>query len=103
GFAADGRRSGCVSQARVTLTNARRFAAQRAQIIKLCASDMASLHHVNVIDDPSVQRKDSFDAYAKAGLAHRDRFARAAVFAGDADAFKSLQTLFGFGFLDAHV
>jgi hypothetical protein len=56
-----------------------------------------------VIDNRRVQRKNSFDANAEAGLSNGDRFARAAVLAGDADTFKCLQTLFRFRLLDAHV
>src|SRR2546421_12580846 len=49
GFATDSGRSGCVSQTRVALTNARRLAAQSAQVIKLGAPDMAALQHVDGI------------------------------------------------------
>ncbi len=56
-----------------------------------------------MIDDRRVQRKDSFHADSETGLAHRDRFARAAMFAGDTDAFKGLQPFFGFRFLYANV
>ena len=62
--------------ARVALANARGFATQIAQIVKLGASHVASFHHVDVIDDRRVQRKDSFDTDTKAGFANGDRFAR---------------------------
>src|SRR6185503_10330287 len=88
---------------RVALANTGSLAAQVAQVIELRAANASLLHHVDVIDNRGVQRKNSFDADAKAGLAHGNRFARAAVFARNTDTFKSLQTLFGFRFLDAHV
>ena len=88
---------------RIALTNARCLAAQLTQVIKLGAPHVAFFHYVDVIDDGRMQRKDSFDADAKARLAHGNRFARAAMLASDADAFKCLQSLFGFRFLDPDV
>jgi hypothetical protein len=89
--------------ARVALANACRFAAQSAQVVELRSSDATSFHEIDMIDDGCVQRKYPLDADAKTRLSHGDRFARAAVFAGDHDTFKSLQSLFGLGFFNPYV
>jgi hypothetical protein len=65
----------------IALANACGLTAQSTQVVKLGSSDAASLHQVDVVDDRGVQWEDSFDADAKTGLSHGDRFARAAVFA----------------------
>src|SRR5215510_13314745 len=87
----------------VTLADAGRFTTQSTQVIKLSAPHVTFLNYINVVDDCGVQRKDSFDANTKAGLAHGNRLARAAMLAGNADAFKSLQALFGFRLFDPYV
>jgi hypothetical protein len=53
-----------------------------------------------VVDDRGVKGKDSFHANTETGFAHRDGFTRAAVLSRNYDTFKSLQSLFGLGFLD---
>src|SRR5207248_1686529 len=87
----------------IALANTRCFAAQLAQVIKLGPAHVTLLHDVDMIDDRRVQRKNSLNPDAKTDFAHGDRLAHAAMFSGDDHAFKGLQTLFGFGFLDAHV
>ena len=89
--------------ARVALTDACGFTPQSTQVVKLRAPDATALYQIDVIDDCCVQWENSFYANAKTRLSHRDRFARAAVFARDHDAFKSLQSLFGLGFFNPHV
>lgn len=59
--------------ARVALTDAGRFAAQFAQVVKLGAADTPAFNDVNVINDCRVEREDAFDADAERGLAHGDR------------------------------
>src|SRR6185369_5074244 len=88
---------------RVALTDTCGFTAQSTQVVKLRASDAAALYEIDVIDDRCVQWENSFNADAKTGLSHRDRFARAAVFARNHDTFKSLQSLFGLRFFNPHV
>src|ERR1051325_3139286 len=86
--------SGSISDFRgltgIALANARSLAAQFAQVIKLRASYVTFFHHVDVIDDSCMQRKNSFDADAKAGLTHGDRLAHAAMLARNANAFECL-------------
>jgi len=89
--------------ARVALTDACGFTPQSTQVVKLRAPDATALYQIDVIDDCCVQWENSFYANAKTRLSHRDRFARAAVFARDHDAFKSLQSLFGLRFFNPHV
>jgi hypothetical protein len=55
-----------------------------------------------MVDNGRVDRKNALDADAEAHFADGHRFARAAVLAGDDDAFKNLKTLF-VAFLDANV
>src|ERR1041385_3473120 len=59
-----------VTPARIALANACRLTAQSAQVVKLRPSDTSTLHEIDVIDDRSVQRKDSLDADAETRLAH---------------------------------
>ena len=89
--------------ARVALTDACGLTAQATQVVKLRATDATALYQIDVIDDCCVQWENSFYANAKTRLSHRDRFARAAMFARDHDAFKSLQSLFGLRFFNPHV
>jgi hypothetical protein len=56
-----------------------------------------------MVDDRRVQRENSFDADAETGFSHCNRFARAAMFARNHDAFESLQSLFGLGLFNPHV
>jgi hypothetical protein len=79
-----------------------RFAAKITQVIKFRSANSTVTDNVDVIDYRSVQRKDALDADAKADLADGDRFTRAAVFAGDHNALKNLET-FLVAFLDADV
>src|SRR6185503_2813216 len=89
--------------ARVALTDACGLTAQSTQVVELRASDATTLYEIDMVDDRRVQRENSFDADAETGFSHCDRFARAAMFAGDDDAFKSLQSLFGLGLFNPHV
>jgi hypothetical protein len=89
--------------ARVALTNASGFAAKSSQVIELGPADATSFDQIDVIDYGCVQWKDSFHANSETRLSDSDRFARAAMFAGDHHALKSLQSLFGLGFLNPHV
>src|SRR5436190_5177849 len=81
---------------RITLADTRSLTAQVTQVIELGATNATFLHHVDVIDNRRVQRKDSLNAHTEAGLADGNRLARAAVLASYADALKCLQTFFGF-------
>ena len=77
---------------RVALTNASGLTAQSTQVVELGSSDATSFYQIDVIDDGCVKWKDSFHANTETGLSHRDRFARAAMFAGNHYAFESLQS-----------
>src|SRR5437764_3426012 len=89
--ATNGRGAGNISVLpRIAFANAGGLAAEIAQVVKLCAANVALFHHVDVIDNCRMQRKDSFDADAKAGLANGDGFAHAAMLARDAYAFECL-------------
>src|SRR5882762_1041023 len=85
-------RSGCALHlpgligARIPLTDSSRLATQFAQVIELGAPDAPLFHHIDMIDDGGVQRKDPFDADTETGFANGNRLARAAVLAGDDDA-----------------
>src|SRR5881394_2009160 len=81
---------------RIALANTGRFATQVTEVIKLRAAHMSLLHDIDVIDNRRVQRKNSFDADAETRFTNGDGLARAPVLAGDADAFKCLQTFLGF-------
>src|SRR5688572_1363232 len=89
--------------ASIALTDAGGFTSQTAQVVELGPAYAAALHEVDVVDDGGVQRKDSLDADAKARLSDGDRFARAAVFASNHDAFECLKSFLRFRFLDAYV
>src|SRR5262245_19312879 len=89
--------------ARVALANACGLAPQTTEVIELGSPDPTALDQIDVVDDGGVQWKDSFDADAETRLSHSNRFARAAVFPGNHDAFKSLQSLFGLGFFNPDV
>ena len=56
-----------------------------------------------MINDGCVKGKDSFDANTKTGLANGYCLARSTMFAGNHHALKSLESLFGFGFLDPYM
>src|SRR5437660_5126424 len=75
---------------RIAFANAGSLAAKIAQVVKLGAANVALLHHVDVIDDRGMQRKDSFDADTKTGLANGDGFTHATMLARDAYAFECL-------------
>src|SRR5207237_9873718 len=79
---------------RIAFANAGSLAAKIAQVVKLGAANVALLHHVDVIDDRGMQRKDSFDADTKTGLANSYGFTHAAVLTCDANPFECLQTFF---------
>jgi len=87
----------------VSLTDACGLTSKSTEVVKLGSSDAASLYKIDVIDDGRVQWKDSFNADAETRFSNGNGFARAAMFAGDYDAFKSLQSLFGLGFFNSHV
>src|SRR5882672_1447245 len=87
----------------VALSNARRLAAQAAQIIKFRASHPTSFYHINVVNDRGVERKNSFNADTKAGLSNSDRLSGSAVFASDNHTLKGLQAFLRFRFLNANM
>jgi hypothetical protein len=89
--------------ARVALTDTCGLTAQSTKVVKLCSADATTLYEVDVVDDRRVQREDSFDADAETRFSHGDRFARAAMFASDYDAFKNLQSFFGLGLFDPNM
>src|SRR4051812_21266307 len=89
--------------ARIFLADAGGLATQPAQIVELGATDATALDHINVVNDGRVQREDSLDTDAEAGLAHGDGLARPTVLARDDDALERLQALFGLRLFDAHV
>ena len=64
---------------------------------------MTLLYHIDMIDDCRVEREDSFDADPETGLAHGNRLAHPAMFAGDTDALEGLQALFGFRLFNTYV
>jgi len=85
---------------RIAFFDAGCLSAKVTQVIELGTSNAAAADHVDMIDHRPMQREDTLDTDAKADLADRNGFARSAVFAGDADSFKSLKPLF-VTFLDA--
>src|SRR5437763_9295641 len=75
---------------RIAFANAGSLAAKIAQVVKLGAANVALLHHVDVIDNCRMERKDSFDADTKTRLANGDGFTHAAMLARAAYAFECL-------------
>lgn len=86
----------------VALLDAGGLTAKVTQVIQFCTANLTAADDVDVIDDGRVQREDTLDADAKADLADCHGLACSAVFACDANALKSLQTLF-IAFLNADV
>src|SRR5436190_4816742 len=84
----------------IAFANTRSFTAQVAQVVKFCPAHVAFLNDVDVIDDRRVQREDSFYPDAEAGFPHRNRLARAPMFARNTDTLKRLQSFFGFRLFD---
>jgi hypothetical protein len=88
--------------AEIAFFDTRRFTAQLTQVVKFRAAHTTAANDVDMIDDRRMERENSFNADAERDFANRHGFARAAVFAGDDDAFKNLQA-FLVAFLDANV
>lgn len=88
--------------AEIAFFNTSSLTAKITQVIKLRTTDAAATNDVDVIDDRRVKRENAFDADAEADLADGHRFTNTAMFAGDHDAFKNLNT-FLVAFLDADV
>src|ERR1035438_8267844 len=81
----------------------RRLALEPAQVIKLGAAHFRRAHHIDLIDDFGVERKDTLHALAETDLAYRKARLRAALPRND-HAFKRLQALFfAFSDLDQHL
>ena len=89
-------------RARIAFFDTGGFSAQFAQVIKFRAANTTTANHVNMVNNSRVKRENAFDADAEADFSDSYGFARAAVFAGNYDAFKNLQT-FLVAFLDADV
>src|SRR5215212_863063 len=87
----------------VALSNACGLTSKSTEIVELCSPDATSFYQIDVVDNGRVQWKDSLNADAKTRLSHGDGFTRAAMFASDHDALKSLQSLFRLRFLNPHV
>ena len=88
---------------RVALANAGSLTTQSAQVIKLCSSNSSSLHEIDMIDDGGMEREDPFNTNPEARLANGNGLSGTSVLARNDYAFKRLQPLLGFRFLDANV
>jgi hypothetical protein len=88
---------------RVALSNARSFTSQATKVVEFGPPDPPSLDYIDMVNNCGVQGKDALHSDSEAGLTHRNRFSRTAVFACDANAFKRLQSLFGLRLLDSNV
>src|SRR5205823_6424890 len=75
---------------RIAFANAGSLAAEIAQVVKLGAANVTLFHHVDLIDNCRMQRKDSFDPDTKPGLANGDGFTHVTMLARDANAFECL-------------
>src|SRR5262245_57811225 len=78
------------------------FAPQPAQVIEFRAPDLAGSNHVDVVDDPGVQREDALHAMAEADFPHRDRLTHPGIVTGDQRSLERLQPLL-IAFLDPDV
>src|SRR5215213_5820577 len=92
-LASRGRLSIVAVSAGVALTDACGLTAQPTKVVKLRAPDATTLNEIDMIDDRRMQRENSLDPNAETRLSHCDRFACAAMFACNHDAFKNLQSL----------
>src|SRR3954454_25128879 len=72
------------------LDDARRLAAQVAQVIQLGAAHLAAAHDLDRVDHRRHHRKYPFDAFAVANLAHREALIEPTAGTADADAFIGL-------------
>src|SRR6185437_6558556 len=84
------------------LANARGFAAQTTEVVQLGAAHAPGAQNFDFVDHARVDRENAFHALAEGDLAHGEGVARAAVIAGDADAFEGLDALL-VPLLDLHV
>ena len=72
------------------LGDARRLAAQAAQVIELGAAHLAAAHQLDRVDHRRVEREHALDALAVGNLADREVLLDAAAGAADADALVGL-------------
>src|SRR5262249_10252808 len=70
------------------------FALEVAQIVKLGAAYATGTHYVNVINNPGIQREDTFHALSETNLANGDAFAHRHAVTRNHDPFESLEALF---------
>jgi hypothetical protein len=61
----------------IALANTSGLTAQCTQIVELGTTDASALHDLDMIHNRRVQRENAFDANAKRGFAHGDRFTNA--------------------------
>src|SRR5580658_5497088 len=87
----------------IALAQARRFALQAAEVIKLRSANAPAAHEVNVVNYRRLHRKDTLNAVPEADLPNGNGLAHSRVLARNHSAFKSLQALFvAFPDLDVH-
>src|SRR5262249_5065356 len=84
------------------LADARRLAAELAQVEQLGATDATTTDDDDVRDHRAMHGEDALDAHAVGDLPDREAFADSAAAASDAHAFERLDALL-VAFLDAHV
>src|ERR1017187_4204844 len=66
------------------------FALQPSQIVELGAAHAPGAHHVDVVDDPGMDGKNTLHALAEADLAHRNALTHTGVVARNHRAFGGL-------------
>src|SRR5436190_11040942 len=72
------------------LGNARLLAAQSAQVIELCAADLATAHDLDRVEHRRIEREYALDPLTVRNLAHREALVDAATRARDAQALIGL-------------
>src|SRR6201991_826733 len=83
------------------LDDARRLAAQVAQIIELRAADLAAAYDLDRVDHRRHHGEHAFHAFTVGNLAHREALVEPGAGAADADAFIGLHAgAFAFDHLD---
>ena len=82
--------------------NTCRFSAQVSQVIEFSTSDFTAASNFYVVNDGCVKWENAFNSDPKLILRTVTCFASSAVFAGDNNAFKRLQTFF-FPFLNPNM
>ena len=71
------------------------FTGKVAKIIKFCSSDLAVTHDVDMVDTRRMQRESPFYADAERYASYSERLTNAAVFLGNNNSLKSLQSFSG--------